>query len=198
MVHQIRQRRIDGARLRAPLHGERALEHENVLLSAGWLQFRPVVDSVEQHVLRPSDLAGGPHGVPKPSWLIRIVLQDDEPAPRASHGTASFTKLQSQKLALGGRWEGNVAPCISDVRTERSGLSTCGYRRRDVNSRPLVLQSFCQKAEWNLMLTFVIEHILLFVTINVLSAFFISVSPDALNRNEVETRDNQRTLHARE
>jgi hypothetical protein len=111
--------------------------------------------------------------VPKPSWLIRVVLQDDGPAPRASHGTASFTKLQSQKLAPGGRWEGNVAPCISDVCTERSGLSTCGYRRRDVNSRPLVLQSFRQKAERNLMLTFTIEHIHLFATINVFSAFFL-------------------------
>lgn len=139
MVYQIRQRRIDSARLRAPVRGERGLEHEDILLPAGWLQFRPVVDSVEQHVLRPSDLAGGPYGVPKPSWLIRVVLQDEGPAPRASHGTASFTKLQLQKLARGGWWEENVASCVLDVCAERSGLSTCGYHG-DVDGRPLVLQ----------------------------------------------------------
>lgn len=49
----------------------RGLEHENVLLPAGRLQFRAVVDSVEQRVLRPGDLADGPRGVPKPPWLIR-------------------------------------------------------------------------------------------------------------------------------
>lgn len=101
-MYQIRQRRIDGARLRAPMRGERGLEHEDILLPAGWLQFRPVVDTVEQHVPRPSDLAGGPYGVPKPSWLIR-VRQDEGPALRVSHETASFTKLQSQKLAREGR-----------------------------------------------------------------------------------------------
>lgn len=71
MVHQIRQRGIDGARLRGSLRGEGGLEHEDVLLPAGRLQFRPFVDSVERRVLRPGDHADGPRGLPKPSWLIR-------------------------------------------------------------------------------------------------------------------------------
>ncbi|EGI69262.1 hypothetical protein G5I_02027 [Acromyrmex echinatior] len=82
---QIRQRRIDSAGLREQVRGKRGLEHEDVLLPAGWLQFRPIVDSVEQHVFRPSDLVGGLRGVPKPSWLIRVVLQDDGTALRTSH-----------------------------------------------------------------------------------------------------------------
>lgn len=102
-MHQIRQRRIDRAGLRAPVRRERGLEHEDVLLPAGWLQFRPVVDSVEQHVLRPSDLAGGPRGVPKPPWLITCRPAGGRTrAPRASH-TASFTKLGSQKKTCTGR-----------------------------------------------------------------------------------------------
>lgn len=82
-MHQICQRRIDGAGLRESVRGERGLEHENVLLPAGRLQFRAVVDSVEQRVLGPGDLAGGPPGVPKPPWLIRCPARR---RIRASHG----------------------------------------------------------------------------------------------------------------
>lgn len=83
MVHQIRQRRIDGAGLRGSVRGERGLEHENVLLPAGRLQLRAVVDSV---VLRPGDLAGGLPGVPEPPWLIRRPTRSRR--IRASHGAA--------------------------------------------------------------------------------------------------------------
>ncbi|XP_076301065.1 uncharacterized protein LOC143219109 isoform X2 [Lasioglossum baleicum] len=70
MVHQIRERGIDSARLRADLRREGGLEHEDVLLPARRLQLRPVVD-VQQHrgILRDRD-DGSPRRA-DPSWLIR-------------------------------------------------------------------------------------------------------------------------------
>lgn len=170
MVHQIRQRRIDRAGLRAPVRRERGLEHEDVLLPAGWLQFRPVVDSVEQHVFRPSDLAGGPRGVPKPPWLITCRPAGGRTrAPRASH-TASFIKLGSQKKNLHGEGggKGNVAPCISDVCAERLGLSIAGGYHGETSI--VVLWSFNPSVgkpnKKFTALSFIMEHILLLATID--------------------------------
>ncbi|KYM99580.1 hypothetical protein ALC62_09689 [Cyphomyrmex costatus] len=144
---QIRQRRIDSAGLRATVRRERGLEHEDVLLPAGWLQFRAVVDIVEQHVLRPSDLAGGLRGVPKPSWLIRIVLQDDGPALRTSHATLHKTSI-IKTCTWGGRWEGNVAPSLlhlGHLRRTRSRLSTCESIHRELSFGSSILSKRSNK-----------------------------------------------------
>lgn len=70
VVHQIRQRRIDSTRLRADMCGKGGLEHEDVLLPAGRLQFRTFVD-VQQHSRHPRCLDGGSPRRTNSSWLIR-------------------------------------------------------------------------------------------------------------------------------
>jgi len=80
----------------------RGLEHEDVLLPAGRLQLRPIVGSVEQRVLRPGDHAGGPRGVPEPSWLIR------RPATRRIRATSVARSPVGPSIAETGNEENVV------------------------------------------------------------------------------------------
>nr|XP_012136284.1 PREDICTED: uncharacterized protein LOC105661955 isoform X2 [Megachile rotundata] len=70
VVHQIRQRGLDGARLCPDVRRKGGLEHEDVLLSARWLQFGPVVRVQQLHRDR-SCVDGPAGGRTNTSWLIR-------------------------------------------------------------------------------------------------------------------------------